>query len=174
MTDWRLKRSVVAASLLCVLAGSSAWAQQPAPPGELEALKRMIQEVMSQNEELRRRVRDLEAAMTKRVQAPEEAAKPAAVSEAGWLAGPLTQASSEKFWPAPKLRDGELETMMRSSAPSRLKPYRAGKRVGILSATSVQVISSPALPSLTLKLTSSTGARPSSRSSGIVTPIPSG
>ena len=77
MKDWRFKRGVVAAAMVCVLAGSPARAEQGAPPGELEALKRMVQEVMSQNEELRRRVRDLEAAMTRRGQAPEETAKEA-------------------------------------------------------------------------------------------------
>src|SRR5438034_1072425 len=82
MTDWRLKRRTVAASMLCVLAGSTAWAQQAPPPGELEALKRMIQEVVSQNEELKRRVQELEAAMAKRAQAPAEAPKPAAPAPA--------------------------------------------------------------------------------------------
>ena len=77
MKEWRFKRGMVAAALVYVLAGSTARAEQGAPPGELEALKRMVQEVMSQNEELRRRVRDLEAAMTRRGQAPEEAAKQA-------------------------------------------------------------------------------------------------
>ncbi|PYM43807.1 MAG: hypothetical protein DME12_02075 [Candidatus Rokuibacteriota bacterium] len=82
MTDWRLKRRTIAASMLCVLAGSTAWAQQAPPPEDLEALKRMIQEVISQNEELKRRVQELEAAMTKRAQAPAEAAKPAAPAPA--------------------------------------------------------------------------------------------
>src|SRR5881396_2020995 len=82
MTDWRLKRRTVAASMLCVLAGSTAWAQQAPPPEELEALKRMIQEVVSQNEDLKRRVQELEAAMAKRAQAPAEAPKPAAPAPA--------------------------------------------------------------------------------------------
>ena len=77
MKEWRFKRGVVAAAMVCVLAGSTARAEQGAPPGDLEALKRMVQEVMSQNEELRRRVRDLEAAMTRRGQTPGETAKEA-------------------------------------------------------------------------------------------------
>lgn len=61
MKHSRIRRRIVAASLFVVLAGSPAWAEQGAPPGELETLKRMIQEVISKNEELRRRIRDLEA-----------------------------------------------------------------------------------------------------------------
>src|SRR5438093_13074587 len=82
MTDWRLKRRTVAASMLCVLAGSTAWAQQAPPPGELEALKRMIQEVVSQNEELKRRVQELEAAKAQRAQAPAGTTKAAAPAPA--------------------------------------------------------------------------------------------
>jgi hypothetical protein len=85
MNNWRIKSSMVATSMVCILAGSTAWAEQGAPPGELETLKRMMQEVISENQELRMRVRELEegmtkvkAAMTKREQAPEEAAKEAA------------------------------------------------------------------------------------------------
>lgn len=85
MNNWRIKSSVVAASMVCVLAGSTAWAEQAVRPGELDTLKRMMQEVISENQELRIRVRDLEAemtkvkaTMTKREQAPEEAAKEAA------------------------------------------------------------------------------------------------
>ncbi len=76
---------MVAASMFCVLAGSTAWAEQGPPPGELETLKRMMQEVISENQELTKRVRELEAemtklkgAMTKQEQATEEAAKEAA------------------------------------------------------------------------------------------------
>ena len=109
MKEWRFKRGMVAAALVYVLAGSTARAEQGAPPGELEALKRMVQEVMSQNEELRRRVRDLEAAMTRRGQAPEEAAKqaeapkepakpiatePAKEPIKAWILGSLCDASS--------------------------------------------------------------------------------
>ena len=68
MKDWRLKPSMVAASMFCVLVGSTAEAQQPAP-GELDALRKMMQEVLSQNEDLRKRVRELEEAV-KRGQAP--------------------------------------------------------------------------------------------------------
>src|SRR5438034_3958692 len=78
MKDRNMKGSVVAASIFCVLAGSPAWAQQATPAEELEALKRMMKEVISQNEELQRRIRDLEAAMAKQEQATKEAAKEAA------------------------------------------------------------------------------------------------
>ena len=78
MKDRNMTGSVVAASIFCVLAGSPAWAQQATPAEELEALKRMMKEVISQNEELQRRIRDLEAAMAKQEQATKEAAKEAA------------------------------------------------------------------------------------------------
>ena len=65
MNRWRFKRSLIAASVICVLGGSTAQAQQPAP-GELEALKKMMQEVLSQNEDLRRRVRELEEAVKRK------------------------------------------------------------------------------------------------------------
>src|SRR5882724_12724315 len=68
MKDWIFKRTTVAASMVCVLVGSTAEAQRPAP-GELDALKKMMQEVLSQNEDLRRRVRELEEAV-KRGQTP--------------------------------------------------------------------------------------------------------
>src|SRR3989454_9932689 len=78
MKDRNMKGSVVAASIFCVLAGSPDWAQQATPAEEPEALKRMMKEVISQNEELQRRIRDLEAAMAKQEQATKEAAKEAA------------------------------------------------------------------------------------------------
>src|SRR5213592_4609929 len=78
MTRWRLTKSMVAASVVCALTGSTAWAQQATPAEELEALKRMMKDVISQNEELQRRIRDLEAAMAKQEQATKEAAKEAA------------------------------------------------------------------------------------------------
>src|SRR5437870_13049347 len=78
MKDRKMKGSVVAASIFCVLAGSPAWAQQATPAEELEALKRMMKEVISQDEELQRRIRDLEAAMAKQEQETKEAAKEAA------------------------------------------------------------------------------------------------
>src|SRR5207245_10680338 len=74
MNDWRFKRSLIAASVFCVLSGSAAQAQQAAP-GDVEALKKMMQEVLKQNEELRKRVRDLENAVGKQpAAAPKEAA----------------------------------------------------------------------------------------------------
>jgi hypothetical protein len=75
LKTWRLKESAVAASFFGVLAGSTAWAQQAAPPGELEALKRMVEEALSQNEELRKRVRELEEAIGKPQQPGQEAPK---------------------------------------------------------------------------------------------------
>ena len=65
MNNWKIKSSMVAASMFCVLAGSPAWPEQAASPAELETLKRMIQEVISENQELKNRVRDLEAEMNK-------------------------------------------------------------------------------------------------------------
>jgi len=76
MKDWGFRRTMVAASVLALLAGSTAHAQQ-ASPGELEAVKKMVEEVLSQNEELRKRVRDLEEEMAKRGPAPPEAPKEA-------------------------------------------------------------------------------------------------
>src|ERR671925_239889 len=78
MKIWNIKRSLVAVSLFCVLAGSTAWAEQGAPPGELETIKRMVQEVISENQELKMRLRELEAAMTKQEQATKEVAQEAA------------------------------------------------------------------------------------------------
>src|SRR3990172_5566661 len=82
MKNWRMKSSVVAASTVCVLVGSTAWAEEGVPAGELENLKRMMQEVISENQELRKRVGELEAemtkvkaTMTKQEQPTEEAAK---------------------------------------------------------------------------------------------------
>src|SRR5439155_805203 len=62
----------------CVRAGAPDGAQQATPAGEREVLKLMMKEVISQNEELLRRSRDLEAAMAKQEQATKEAAKEAA------------------------------------------------------------------------------------------------
>ena len=73
MKNWRPTRSLVAASVVCALAGSPVWAEQGAPAAEIEILKRMVQEVISQNEELKRRVRDLEAARAKQAPAAKEA-----------------------------------------------------------------------------------------------------
>jgi len=66
---------MVAASMFWVLAGSTAWAQPGA--SELEALRNMVQEVIKQNEELRKRVQELEATTPKRGQATDAPAKPA-------------------------------------------------------------------------------------------------
>ncbi len=76
MKGWRFRRSLSAASMFCLLAAATAHAQQTSP-GELDALKKMVEEVLSQNEELKRRVRELEEAMAKRGPAPAEAPKEA-------------------------------------------------------------------------------------------------
>ena len=65
--------SIIAASVFAFLAPSPAWAQSRTPAEELETLKRMVQEVLTQNEDLKRRVRELEAAISK----PERPAKDA-------------------------------------------------------------------------------------------------
>jgi len=69
LNDLRFKQCLVGAFLMCVLSTSEARGQQTAP-AELEALKKMMQEVLSQNEELRKRVRDLEEAVKARSQPP--------------------------------------------------------------------------------------------------------
>ena len=76
MKSWRFWRSLGAASMFCLLASATAHAQQTSP-GELDALKKMVEEVLAQNEELKRRVRELEEAMAKRGPAPAEAPKEA-------------------------------------------------------------------------------------------------
>src|SRR5437867_11012179 len=102
MNDWRFKGSLVAASLICVLSSSAARAQQTVPQ-DLEALKKTMQEVLKQNEELRKRVRDLEEAVKARSQPPAEGpvvgevpktpAEPgAAPVEPGALPGPVKTA----------------------------------------------------------------------------------
>jgi len=69
-----MRRSLVAVSLLGVLVGSPASAQ-PVTSAEFEALKRMMQEVLSQNEDLRKRVRELEEAVGKQGPPAREPAK---------------------------------------------------------------------------------------------------
>ena len=103
MTRWRLTKSMVAASVVCALTGSTAWAQQATPAEELEALKRMMKEVVSQNEELQRRIRELEAAMAKQEQATKDAAREAAKEAAKELTqeAPKEPAKAEVTAPAP-------------------------------------------------------------------------
>ena len=52
MKNWGIKSTMVAASLLCILAGSTAWAQQGTPPEELETLKGKVDDVIRENQEL--------------------------------------------------------------------------------------------------------------------------
>src|SRR5439155_6514305 len=54
-------------------AASPVWAEQGTPAGEIEALKRMVQEVISQNEELKRRIHLLEAPKAKEKPVTKEA-----------------------------------------------------------------------------------------------------
>ena len=77
MINSSLRRGMLAASIIWVLAGSAAWAQPVVSPAELEALRNMVQEVIKQNEELRKRVQELEATTPKRGQAMDAPAKPA-------------------------------------------------------------------------------------------------
>jgi hypothetical protein len=139
--NWKIKTRMVAASMLSVLAGSTAWAQQPAaPPGELETLKRMMQEVISQNDELQRRIRELEAAMKKQEQATKEAAKEAAKELA--QEAPKEGAKAAVAVPAPapvkaakgpldKLQlGGALEVEARSRRGSRVDPSTTTRETG--------------------------------------------
>jgi len=77
MTNSSIRRGLLAASMSWILAGSAAWAQPVVSPAELEALRNMVQEVIKQNEELRKRVQELEATTPKRGQATDTPAKPA-------------------------------------------------------------------------------------------------
>jgi hypothetical protein len=88
MNDRRLKRTLLAASVAWILSSSGVEAQQSAP-GELEALKKQIQEVISQNADLKKRVRDLEEAMKARGPAESTQPAPAATQPGG---APATQA----------------------------------------------------------------------------------
>ena len=80
MTNSGITRSMVAASMFWVLAGSSAEAQPVPSSGELEALRKMVQDVIKQNEDLRKRVQELEATTPKRGQVADAPAKPAGES----------------------------------------------------------------------------------------------
>jgi len=75
-----ITRSMVAASMFWVLVGSSAEAQPVPSSGELEALRKMVQDVIKQNEDLRKRVQELEGATPKRGQVADAPAKPAGES----------------------------------------------------------------------------------------------
>src|SRR2546427_1167577 len=79
MNDRRLKWTLLTASVAWILFSSGVQAQQAAP-GELEALKKLIQEVVSENQDLKKRVRDLEEAMKAR--GPAEGTKEVTVAPA--------------------------------------------------------------------------------------------
>ena len=79
MNDRRLKWTLLTASVAWILSSSGVQAQQAAP-GELEALKKLIQEVVSENQDLKKRVRDLEEAMKAR--GPAEGTKEVGVAPA--------------------------------------------------------------------------------------------
>lgn len=72
--NW-LARHMVAASMAWVFASATASSGEDVPRGELEAFKRQMQDVVSQNRELARRVRELEKAIAEQEQAADEGAK---------------------------------------------------------------------------------------------------
>lgn len=100
MGNFRIKHSIVMALMTCLLAGSTAWAEEVVSPLELEALKGMMQEVISENEELTKRVRELEAQMS-RVKAPpvkqEQAAEQAVTGETKKPVPPPTEEVSRSI-----------------------------------------------------------------------------
>jgi len=129
MTRWRLTKSMVAASVVCALTGSTAWAQQATPAEELEALKRMMKDVISQNEELQRRIRELEAAMAKQEQATKDAAREAAKEAAKALTQeapkePVKAAATAPATEPAKAKKGPLDKIQLGGAIE----VEAGKR----------------------------------------------
>jgi len=103
MNDWRLKRIWLTAFAAWILSISEVQAQQAAP-AEMEALKKQIQEVISQNADLKKRVRDLEEAMKAR--GPAEGTKPAEGTTQGAVA-PTTPAEPA----APEALPGPARTV---------------------------------------------------------------
>jgi hypothetical protein len=99
---WGLKESTVAASIFCVLVGSTAWAQQAAPPEDLEALRRMVQEALTQNEALRKRVQELEATIGKPQQAGQDAPKGVAQEAPKEAGQEAAKDAAEELAPRPK------------------------------------------------------------------------
>ena len=77
MKAWGIRASLFAGWMLWVLVGSATWAQAQAP-GDIETLKQMMQEIISENQELKARIRKLEETVTKQEQTAEGAAKQAA------------------------------------------------------------------------------------------------
>jgi hypothetical protein len=80
-----MRRILVAVATLFVFAASPAWAQE-SPAAQIEALRRMVEEALKQNEDLRKRVRELEEAVSKQpapAKEPTKEAAPAAPSEPG-------------------------------------------------------------------------------------------
>ena len=131
MKTWGLRASCVAAGVLCVLAWSTVWAQAPAPSADLETLKRMMQEIISENQELKARVRKLEDAIGKQ----DRPAVPLAQQPAG---EPINAAAKEpeKDVKALEERVAQLETENpRTKMPSVLscdRPFRRwGRRLTI-------------------------------------------
>ncbi|OLB04057.1 MAG: hypothetical protein AUH14_11715 [Candidatus Rokubacteria bacterium 13_2_20CM_69_15_1] len=120
---------MVAASVVCALTGSTAWAQQATPAEELEALKRMMKDVISQNEELQRRIRELEAAMAKQEQATKDAAREAAKEAAKALTQeapkePVKAAATAPATEPAKAKKGPLDKIQLGGAIE----VEAGKR----------------------------------------------
>jgi hypothetical protein len=136
MTHWRITKSMAAASIVFALAGSTAWAQQATPAEELETLKRMMQQVVSQNEELQRRIRELEAAMAKQEEATKDAAKAAAKELAQEAPKEPAKAAVTAPAPAPaKAAKGPLDKLQLGGAIEVEAKSLRGTRVDPSSST---------------------------------------
>src|SRR5262249_6480714 len=127
MINSSLRRGMLAASIIWVLAGSAAWAQPVVSPAELEALRNMVQEVIKQNEELRKRVQELEATTPKRGQATDAPAKPASgtASTAAEPAKDVVKSTRDKIQ-----LGGAIEIEARSA-----KEFNGGRRSDLLLST---------------------------------------
>ena len=75
MNNWRFKRSMVAASMFCVLVGSTAWAQQETPAEELESLKRRMFELEATMNTHQRATRSVIRDLFKQARGPDAASK---------------------------------------------------------------------------------------------------
>jgi hypothetical protein len=74
---WR-RASLPCAFLLCLLVGAPAFAQTPTGPAQdIEALKDLMQKIITENQELKTRVRNLEEAINKQERVVKPAAEPA-------------------------------------------------------------------------------------------------
>jgi hypothetical protein len=116
MKRWRIKTSMVAVSIVCMLAASPARGEEAVPPGELESLKQMMQEIISENQELRKRVGELEGEMTKlkatmsknrQEQPTEESAK-----------APITEPTEEAITVREPTKEPTVEAAMEPTKPA--------------------------------------------------------